>query len=146
MNMAWGVPVDYNKAADFYRRAAEGGRLLSLYALGALSAKDRLVPRNDVEGLALLLIAAQRAGDGNPASAFIREDGPAQARRLMERMSPRGHRRGPRARGRGAVTGSRPRRRGRGFAGGCAAAPAYRKINTGEAAGRETMRVWHIFC
>ena len=83
-----GTPVDYAKAAELYRRAAERGFLLSVYALGTLSANDRLVPRDDIEGLSMLLRAVERT-DGDPASlAFIRDDQPAQVKRLMERMSP----------------------------------------------------------
>ena len=83
-----GVSVDYSKAAALYRRAAEHGSLLSIYARGTLSASDRLVPRDDIEGLSLLLRAAERT-DGDPALiAFIRENQPAQVKQMMERMSP----------------------------------------------------------
>jgi TPR repeat protein len=83
-----GVPVDDLKAADLYRRAAERGNLLSVYALGTLFAQDRIRPRDDVEGLSLLLRAAARV-DADPSFvAFVREDEPAQAKRLMERMPP----------------------------------------------------------
>lgn len=83
-----GVPFDDARAAEFYRRAAGQGFLNSLYALGALSAKDRIAPRNDVEGLASLLIAGERANDDSPLAEFIRQEQPAQLERLMARMSP----------------------------------------------------------
>ena len=82
-----GVPVDYRKAADEFRNSAERGSLLSLYALGALAAGDHLVPRNDIEGLSALLRAAARTDDDPSVGTSVREDAPAQTRRLLERMS-----------------------------------------------------------
>ncbi len=84
-----GVPVDYKKAAGQYRSAAERGSLLSLYALGALSANDRLIPRNDIEGLAALLRATAMIENDHTASISdsIRAEAPAQTKRLLERMS-----------------------------------------------------------
>jgi TPR repeat protein len=82
-----GVATDYAQAATFYRQAAAGGLLHSLYALGTLSAKDRIRPRNDIEGLSFLLRAVQRASDDPSLADFIREDQPAQMKRFMERMS-----------------------------------------------------------
>jgi hypothetical protein len=82
-----GVRVDFAKAAECYGHAAEQGLLNSIYALGTLSAKDRLDPRNDVQGLALLLIAAARATDDSALAEFIRGDQPEQVRRLLGRMS-----------------------------------------------------------
>lgn len=81
-----GVPVNLPKAVEFYRAGAARGNLASVYALGALAAEDRLVPRNDVEGLAFLLRATREAKGEDPLARFIREQGPLQARRLMERM------------------------------------------------------------
>ena len=83
-----GVPVDFLKAAERYRRAADRGSLLSIYALGTLSAKDLLVPRADVEGLAMLLRAAEATVGDAALLARIRAEQPAQAKHLMERMSP----------------------------------------------------------
>ena len=82
-----GVPADLAQAAHHYRRAAEHGRLLSIYALGALAATDRLVPKNDIEGLAFLLRAGAQATGADGADAFVREEQPALVKRLMERMS-----------------------------------------------------------
>lgn len=82
-----GVEIDYGKAAEQYRRAAEAGNLLSLLALGELAANDRLVPSNDVEGLTALLRAAART-DGDPnVLAHIGQEQPALAQRLTARMS-----------------------------------------------------------
>jgi hypothetical protein len=82
-----GVSTDYTKAATAYRRAAEAGNLLSMLALGSLSARDLVQPRNDVEGLSWLLTAASRASGDGPVSRGIREQQPAHAKRLMDRMS-----------------------------------------------------------
>ena len=82
-----GVPVDYGKAAAEYRQAAERGSLQSLFALGSLHSNDRIVPRDDVEGLSLLLQAAERTDGDASVLASIREEEPALARQLMERMS-----------------------------------------------------------
>jgi hypothetical protein len=83
-----GVAIDYAQAAEMYRRAAEVGSLRSIYALGTLAANDHLVPRDDIEGLSRLLQAVARSGDDESAAALIRDDEPAQARRLMDRMTP----------------------------------------------------------
>ena len=61
-------------------------RVLSL-AGGAMHAADRIRPRNDVEGLALLIEASARAIGEDPASRYILEHQPAQMKRLKERMS-----------------------------------------------------------
>ena len=83
-----GVPVDFAKAGDAYRRAAERGNLASFYALGMLAVNDRLTPKNDVQGLAWLIKARARATGEEPFEVFVRGDEPAQAQRLMARMSP----------------------------------------------------------
>ena len=82
-----GVAADLTKAAESYRRAAAQGRMLSLYALGVLAATDRLVPKNDIEGLAFLLRAGAMATGTDGAAAFVREEQPAHVKRLAERMS-----------------------------------------------------------
>ena len=82
-----GVPVDYAQAEAWYRRAAHHGSLPALYSLGAMHAADRIRPRNDVEGLALLIEASARAIGEDPASRYILEHQPAQMKRLKERMS-----------------------------------------------------------
>ncbi len=82
-----GVMVDNTQAAAWYRLAARHGSLPALYNLGVMHAHDRIAPRDDVEGLALLLEAETRAMGDDPASRFILEHQPAQARQLTERMS-----------------------------------------------------------
>ena len=82
-----GVPVDYGQAATWYRLAARHGSLPALFSLGAMHANDRIQPRDDVEGLTLLLEAGTRAMGDDPASGFILERQPAMAKRLTERMS-----------------------------------------------------------
>lgn len=82
-----GVPIDIARAVEFYRRAAQGGMVASMQALGLLSALDLRNPRDDVEGLAFLLRAAERAGGDDPVFRAIREDEPGHVRRLMARMS-----------------------------------------------------------
>jgi hypothetical protein len=83
-----GVPIDYDQAATWYRLVARHGSLPALFSLGALHAHDRIVPRDDVEGLALLLEASARATGEDPASSFVLQHQPAQARLLTEHMSP----------------------------------------------------------
>jgi lipase maturation factor 1 len=82
-----GVAPNTAKAAEYYRAAAGSGNLASIYALGVLAAEDRLVPRDDVEGLAFLLRATQQATGDDPLARFIREEGPPRAKQLAERMS-----------------------------------------------------------
>lgn len=83
-----GVPLDLAKAIATYKDAAAHGNLLSFVALGKLAAEDRLVPRNDVEGLAYLLAAAERATGSEPQDKFIQASQPALAKALTARMSP----------------------------------------------------------
>jgi hypothetical protein len=83
-----GVPIDYTKAAAAYRRAAEAGNHPAMLALGTLSARDLITPRNDIDGLSWLITAASRAVGEGPVARSIREKQPAQAKLLMERMSP----------------------------------------------------------
>lgn len=83
-----GVPIDYARAAAAYRRAANDGNVLSMLALGALSARDGIAPPDDVEGLSWLFSAANKATGEGPVSRRIREQQPAQAKRLMDRMTP----------------------------------------------------------
>lgn len=81
-----GVPVDFAKAAELYRRAANRGNVLSLFNLAALHVKDRLLPRDDVEGLALLIEALARAQDESPQSKFIRDQQPRLLEVIQARM------------------------------------------------------------
>ncbi|MSU23143.1 MAG: hypothetical protein EXS32_04885 [Opitutus sp.] len=83
-----GVPINYAQAASWYQRAADHGYLPGLFSLGTLHANDRIVPRDDVKGLGLLLAAAERATGEDPASRHIRASQPEFAKRLMDRMSP----------------------------------------------------------
>ena len=83
-----GVAVDYAQAATWYRRAARHGSLAALFSLGVMHINDRILPRDDVEGLTLLLEAESRAMSGSdPATGFILEHQPAAAKRLQERMN-----------------------------------------------------------
>ncbi|MEO6876075.1 MAG: lipase maturation factor family protein [Opitutaceae bacterium] len=83
-----GAPVNYPEAAAWYRLAAHHGSLVSVFNLGSLHARGLVRPRDDVEGLALLLEAGTRAEVGDdPASAFILQRQPAVAKELMQRMS-----------------------------------------------------------
>ncbi len=84
-----GVAPDYAQAVTWYRRATRHGSLAALFSLGVMHVNDRILPRDDVEGLTLLLEAENRALLGtDPAAGFILERQPAAAKRLMERMSP----------------------------------------------------------
>jgi hypothetical protein len=85
-----GVPVDYAKAAAAYRRAAEDGHLNSMLALGALSARELIIPRDDIDGLSWLLTAAARAKGEDPVHRIVREQAPPHTKRLQERMTPSG--------------------------------------------------------
>ena len=82
-----GVPIDYAKAASWYRRAADHGYLPAVFSLGTLHAQDRIAPRDDARGLSLLLAAAERATGDDPVSRHVRENQPALAKRLIERMT-----------------------------------------------------------
>lgn len=82
-----GTPVDSTKAAYWYARAATHGYAFSLYNLALLHVKDRIQPRNDIEGLTLLHVSASRAKGGDPASLFIAKDVGAQIQSLRARMS-----------------------------------------------------------
>jgi hypothetical protein len=82
-----GTPVDYTQAEAWYRRAARHGSLPALFSLGAMHASDRILPRDDIEGLALLIEASARAAGDDSASRYILEHQPAQVKRLKERMT-----------------------------------------------------------
>lgn len=84
-----GVSVDNAAAAAWYRLAARHRSLPALFSLGALHAQDKVVPRDDVEGLTLLLEASARAMAGDdPAGGYVLQHQPARATQLMSRMSP----------------------------------------------------------
>ena len=83
-----GVAGDINQAAREYRLAAEQGSLLSLYALGVLYADDRILPRDDVEGLSLLLRTVDKLKVNPESAREILQTAPVKARQLADRMSP----------------------------------------------------------
>lgn len=83
-----GTPIDYAQAARWYARAAEHGYLFSGYNLGLMHVKDLIQPRNDIEGLTLLLVSAARAKGDDPMHRLIAGDADAQIRTISERMSP----------------------------------------------------------
>ncbi len=83
-----GTPINLTQAATLYRAAADRGYPLSFYNLGAMHAQDKISPRDDVNGLALLLHATARAKGADPISHFIRDDRAGHQKRLIDRMSP----------------------------------------------------------
>jgi len=83
-----GVPINYKLSAAWYKTAADHGYLFSLFNLGTLYADDYVVPRNDVEGLTLLLEAAILAKHDDSTSLFIREDRSGHIEKISRRMSP----------------------------------------------------------
>jgi len=82
-----GASIDYNQAAFWYKRGADAGYLWSVYNLGTLYANQRIVPKNDIEGLALLLQASVAATGNSPAARFIANDGGNHIRSITARMS-----------------------------------------------------------
>jgi len=83
-----GVPTDYPEAAASYRAAASRESLSGLYNLGALYAKERVVPRNDLEGLTLLLEAQRRAVGVDSVAVYVQRDRAGYVKLLEERMTP----------------------------------------------------------
>ncbi len=84
-----GVPQNPILAANWYRLAARHGSLAAVFSLGALHAKNEVSPRDDVEGLALLIEAEKRAMIvDDPASSFIQQHQPEFVQLLKARMSP----------------------------------------------------------
>jgi len=82
-----GIPIDYKLSAAWYKTAADRGYLFSLFNLGTLYADDYVVPRNDVEGLTLLLEAAILAKHDDSTSLFIREDRSGHIGKISKRMT-----------------------------------------------------------
>jgi hypothetical protein len=83
-----GVAPDPALAAKWYRLAARHGSLAAVFSLGALHAKDLVTPRDDVEGLALLIESERRAmAVDDPAASFILQHQPEFAQHLKARMS-----------------------------------------------------------
>jgi len=85
---ASGVPVDYAKAAAWYRTAAEHESLIALYNLGALYAKGRIAPPDDIEGLTLIREASDRAVGADALARYIRQDPSGYAKKLEDRLTP----------------------------------------------------------
>ncbi len=83
-----GVSIDYQQAAIWYGKSANHRYVPAIYNLGTLYAKERLMPKDDVEGLTLLLEALELAkGVLGEKARFIRDDPPGHRQRLMARMS-----------------------------------------------------------
>jgi len=82
-----GTEIDYKKAEEWYRNAARQGYNPSIYNLGTLYANDRIAPRNDIEGLTLLLEAAELVDGNDPRSIFVREDQAGHVKRMLTRMT-----------------------------------------------------------
>lgn len=91
-----GVPPDAEKAAEYYRRAAEwGDDPLALYRLGTLYAEDRLARRDDLEGYVWLLLA-ERIGKVSPGCRNLShwcnehaiKDVPGYRAKLRSRLAP----------------------------------------------------------
>lgn len=57
---------DYGRALDYYRRAAAAGSVEATYNVGAMYVSGRGVKRDYAEGLAWLLLAAERGADAAP--------------------------------------------------------------------------------
>jgi TPR repeat protein len=79
--------VDFAQAAAWYRHAAARDYVASIYALGAMHATDRITPRDDVAGLAMLLEAGARAKGDDATSRLVRANQPELVKRMKERMS-----------------------------------------------------------
>jgi TPR repeat protein len=58
-----GVPPDFAKAAEFYRRAADAGFEMAQYRLGVLLAAGRGVPRDRDAAVRYLRSAAEQGSD-----------------------------------------------------------------------------------
>jgi TPR repeat protein len=59
-----GVPVDYSKAAELYRKAAEQGHVIAQCNLGFMYANGLGVPEDEVEAVNWYRKAAERGYDG----------------------------------------------------------------------------------
>jgi TPR repeat protein len=83
-----GTAVDYAKAEEAYRAAADAGWVVSLFNLGAMYSKREAKHPDDVAGLAYLL-KAQRLIKGSSYTALtIREDRFGHIRQMKARMTP----------------------------------------------------------
>jgi len=89
-----GVPRDADRAASYYRRAAETGSPLPMYSLGCLHADNEVSAPDVVEGYTWLLIAKTIA-DATPACVqhyecvqWVRKDRPGCRARLQQILTP----------------------------------------------------------
>lgn len=82
-----GTSVDYYQAAYWYRKGASVGYLWSVYNLGTLYANQRILPNDDIEGLALLMQASAAVTGDTPAARFIANDEGGHIGRMTARMS-----------------------------------------------------------
>jgi hypothetical protein len=80
------VSIDYEKAGQYYLRAAERGYMQSQYNLGSLYANEHL--SGDSAGLVWLLVAQKSAGTcrKNELCKWISNDPPGHLARLRSRM------------------------------------------------------------
>lgn len=82
-----GVSINYAQAEKWYRTAARHGSSFAVFSLGVMHADNHILPRNDIEGLALLLESQARAIGEDMMGTYVREHAPAKVKRLMDRMS-----------------------------------------------------------
>ena len=68
-----GVSVNYRRALSYYRRAADAKIPEAFYNIGAMHVSARGVKRDYVEGLAWLMLAAERDSDPDDAVARVRK-------------------------------------------------------------------------
>ncbi len=82
-----GLTKDYNKAREFYQKAAEMGFMQSQYNLGTLYSNQYF--NDDTEGLKWLVLAEKKAADCAtiPLCQWVVEDQPGHRKKLMSRMS-----------------------------------------------------------
>jgi TPR repeat protein len=82
-----GIAKDYSKAAHWYKIAAARNYVWSVYNLGTLYAENKIEPRDDIRGLALLLKATSMVKGDDETSLFIREDRSEHIKRMKDRMT-----------------------------------------------------------
>jgi hypothetical protein len=83
-----GGPVDFAKAAAWFGRAAARDHVPAIFSLGSMHANERVTPRDDVAGLALLLESGERAKGDDPKLGVVRQTGPGLIERMKSRMTP----------------------------------------------------------
>lgn len=82
-----GTAVDFPLAAKWYGRAAARDHVPAIFSLGAMHANERITPRDDVTGLALLLEAGERVAGSDPKLRVARETQPELVARMKSRMT-----------------------------------------------------------